>query len=213
MLSPHSSLLRGSGRLRQHSSRMLVRQNLIFTSRRGIIVNRIIIKGVNRQRRRKLPKRIVSDARVQQRGLLPRFHNGAFVCRVRRAILLKHDGLPGRFARGVVLHDPLVAPGVVVAPRLGIEVEGAVVEGRDGEVLDKVDAFVARVGVGSVAYGGRHPPFVAQGDHVLRIQRFDVGADAGCPVGDDGGRAAGAARLVAQFPGEYGGGAFVAVDD
>ena len=176
---------------------MLNGQNLIIAPCRRIIINRIIIKRVNRQRRRKLPKRIIRDARVQQRGLLPRLHHDALVRRVRGAVLLEHDGLPGRFARGVVLQDPLVAPGVVVAPRLRVQVEGAVVEGRDGEVLDEIDALVAGVGVGAVPHGGRHPSFVAQRDHVLRVQRFDVGADAGGPVGDDGGRAAGAARFVA----------------
>ena len=140
---------------------MLIRQNLIIAPRRRIIINRIIIKRINGQRRRKLPKRIIRDARVQQRSLLPRFHDDAFVRRVRGAVFFKHDGLPGRFARGVVLQDPLVAPGVVVAPRLRVQVEGAVVEGRDGEVLDEVDAFVARVGVGAVPHGRRHPPFVA----------------------------------------------------
>ena len=192
---------------------MLIRQNLIIAPRRRIIINRIVIKRINSQRRRELPKRIIRDARVQQRRLLPRLHDGALVRRVRGAVLLEDDGLPGRFARGVVLRDPLAAPGVVVAPRRRVEVEGAVVEGRDGQVLGEVDAFVARVGVGAVPDGGRHPPFVAQRDHVLRVQRFDVRAGAGGPVGDDGGRAAGAARLVAQFPGEDGGGALVPVDD
>lgn len=52
-----------------------------------------------------------------------------------------------------MLRDPGAAPAVVVAPLVGIHVEGAVVQRLDGEVLDKVDAFVAAVGVAAVAAG------------------------------------------------------------
>ena len=192
---------------------MLIRQNLIVTARRGIVINSIIVKRVNGQRCRELPEGVIRDTGVQERGLLPRFADGRVVGRVGRAVLLEDDRLPRRFARRVVLHDPLVAPGLVVAPRIRVEVEGAVVERRDGEVLDKVHPFVPGVGVRAVTHGRCHPPFVAEGHHVLRIQGFDVRADARGPVGDDRGRASGAARLVAQFPCEDGRGVLVAVDD
>lgn len=42
-----------------------------------------------------------------------------------------------------MLGDPLVDPGIVVAPLVRVGVEGAVVERGDGEVLREVDAFVA----------------------------------------------------------------------
>lgn len=49
----------------------------------------------------------------------------------------------------------LRSPRVVVAPGVRVQVEGAVVEGGDGEVLDEVDTFVNRVGVGVVVAGER----------------------------------------------------------
>jgi len=55
-------------------------------------------------------------------------------------------------------------------------VEGAVVEGRDREVGYPVDALVTGVGVATVADAGSivEPAFVAESDHVLRVERFDV---------------------------------------
>ena len=41
-----------------------------------------------------------------------------------------------------MLHDPFVTPAVVVAPLIGVKVESAVVQGRDGQVLDKVNALI-----------------------------------------------------------------------
>ena len=49
--------------------------------------------------------------------------------------------LARRFARCVMLQDPFIAPAVVVAPLIRVEVESAVIYGRDGEVLDKVNAL------------------------------------------------------------------------
>ena len=114
-----------------------------------------------------------------------------------------------------MLRDPGAAPAVVVAPTVGVHVEGAVIEGLDGEVLDEVHAFVAAVGVAAVAAGvaGGQPPFVAERDHVVRVEGFDVCGDGAGPGGDDGGGAAGAARLVAELPAEDRGRGFVPVDD
>lgn len=117
-----------------------------------------------------------------------------------------------------MLFDPRVAPGVVVAPGLWIQVYGAVIEGGDTQVAFKVYAFVTRVGVGLLVAGyagggGGEPAFVAEGDHVVAIELFDVGGDAFGPVVDDVRGAAGAARFVAQFPGEDCCGGFVALDD
>lgn len=176
---------------------MLIRQNLVVTARPGVVVDGIIIKRVNGQRRRELPEGVVGNTRVEECGLLPRLADCRVVGSVGRAVLFKDDGLARRFAGGVVLHDPLVTPAVVVAPRIRVEMESSVVEGGDGEVLDKVDALVPGVGVRAIAHWRRHPPFIAKSHHVLRIQRFDVFADVCGPVGDDRGRAAGTAWLVA----------------
>ena len=40
-----------------------------------------------------------------------------------------------------MLQNPFITPAVVVAPLIGVEVESAVVYGRDGEVLGKVNAL------------------------------------------------------------------------
>ena len=67
---------------------------------------------------------------------------------------------------------------------IGIHVHGPVVQGWDGEVLGKVDALVAAVGIGTVATG-RKPAFIAQTDHVLGVERLDVFAYGGGPVCDN----------------------------
>lgn len=82
---------------------------------------------------------------------------------------MQNDRLAQLLADLVVLCDPRGAPGVVVAPLVGVEVEGTVVDGGDGEVLLEVHALVARVGVAAVAVGkvgggGGQPTFVAEGD-------------------------------------------------
>ncbi len=60
---------------------------------------------------------------------------------------------------------------------------------------------------------GGEPAFVAERDHVVWVEGFDVGRGVRGPLCDDGGTAAGAARFVAEFPAEDCGGGFVAVDD
>lgn len=117
-----------------------------------------------------------------------------------------------------MLRDPRVAPRVVVAPLVGVQVDGAVVDGGDGQVLLEVDAFVAGVGVallvvGQVGRGGGEPAFVAEGDQVSGVQRFDVSGSVGGPFGDDARGTAGAAGFVHQLPAEDGGASLVAVDD
>ncbi len=115
--------------------------------------------------------------RVLQRRLLPRRHHNGFVGRVGGAVFLEDDGFAGRFADSVVLRDPVVDPGVVVAPLVRVGVEGAVVERGDGEVLAEVDAFVAGVGVGAVAERGGEPAFVAEGDEVVGVEGFYCGRE------------------------------------
>ena len=46
---------------------------------------------------------------------------------------------------------------------------------------------------------------------MIRVEGLNVGANAGGPVGDHGGGAAGAARFITQFPGEDGAGCLVAI--
>ena len=114
-----------------------------------------------------------------------------------------------------MLRDPGAAPAVVVAPAVGVHVKRAVVERLDGEVLDEVHAFVAAVGVAAVAaaVAGGQPAFVAERDHVVRVEGFDVGRDGGRPGGYDGGGAAWAARFVAELPAEDCCGGLVPVHD
>lgn len=46
-----------------------------------------------------------------------------------------------------MLLDPGVAPGIVVAPLIGIKMHGAKVESGNGEVFLEIDALVAGVAV------------------------------------------------------------------
>lgn len=167
--SQSSSLLRGNWILRQHGSRVLIRQYLIVTARRAVVVDGIIVIGVNRQSRRKLPKGVIGNTGIQESRLLPRFADCRVIGNVSRAVLFEDDWLARYFACGVMLHDPLVTPGVIVAPRIGIEVESAVVEGGDGEVFDEVNALVPGVRIRAIAHWRGHPSLIAKSHHVLRI--------------------------------------------
>ena len=120
---------------------MLVRQNIVITAGRRVVVNSIIIKRINRQIGPKLPEGVVGHTAALKDGLLPRCADFRVVRGIGRAVLFKNYRLPRRFACCVVLQDPFITPAVVVAPLVGVEVESAVVDGRDGEVLDKVNAL------------------------------------------------------------------------
>lgn len=126
---------------------MLVRQNIVITARRGVVVDGIIIKRVDGQSRPELPEGVVGHTGTLERRLLPRFADLRVVRSVGRPVLFEDDWLARRFACSVVLQDPLITPGVIVTPLIWIEVKSAVVQGRDGEVLDKVDALVPGVSI------------------------------------------------------------------
>ena len=194
---------------------MLIAQDFIVTPGGRVVVQGIRIVRVHpsRKGRRKLPKGVVSHARVEQGRLLPRLHDDGMVRGVRRSVFLEDNGLPGLLPDEIVLRDPLITPGVIVAPLIGIQVEGAIIEGRDGEVLGKIDTFIATVCVGAITEWWCQPSLIAKSDHVCRVDGFDVCAYAFGPSRDHGGGAAGAARLVAQFPTEDCRGGFVAIDD
>lgn len=70
-----------------------------------------------------LPDRVRRDLRAVHHRQLPRPLNRRVV--QRRAVLLQDDRLARGRADGVVLEDPLVRPGVVVAPGVRIDVEYA----------------------------------------------------------------------------------------
>ena len=194
---------------------MLRRQHRIL---RVIGPNRvdIILTDPARQvRRAKLPKTIIRDpCRIHHRHL-PRQLRSRMIMRKRRAILLQHHGLAHTRADAIVLADPRAAPRVIVPPRVRVQMEGAVVERGDAQVRSEVDADVAAVGVATVtnAVSWCKPALIAERHHVRAVEGLDIGAGVGGPVGDDGGGAALAARLVAELPGEDGGGILVAVDD
>ena len=88
---PWPSLLRGSWIFSQHSSRVLVRQNIVITSRRRVVVNGIIIKGINRQSGPKLPEGVVGHTAALKHCLLPRCADFRVVRGIGRAILFKND--------------------------------------------------------------------------------------------------------------------------
>ena len=184
-----AKLQRRRRRLRRHRSRMLHPQRLPIAPTRRIIVNRIPIIRIHPilERRRKLPKAITRDTRLAHHRALPQRHILLPQRRARRRVLLQDDRFPGSFANGVVLRDPGAAPGVVVAPLVRVEVEGAVVDGGNGEVFDEIHAFVAAVGVATVAAceGRLQPAFVAHANHVVCVQALDVLTDRSRPIRDD----------------------------
>lgn len=51
------------------------------------------------------------------------------------AVFLKHDRFPLLFRQGTMLLNPRAAPRKIVAPLVGIHIEGSIVEGGDLEVL------------------------------------------------------------------------------
>ena len=187
-----SNLLKLSNTLLQHRSRMLRHQLLKFLRP---ISQRIDIAHARRVRRRrpKLPKLITGQLRIFEHGSLPLGLRRQPIGR--RAVFFEDDGLPRRGADGVVFADPSVAPGVVVGPGVWVEVEGAVVDGGDFEVAGEIDAFGAGVGVGAVARVAE-PAFVAEGDEVGWVKRFDQGGDFRGPVVDNVGGAGVAARFI-----------------
>ena len=55
-----------------------------------------------------------------------------------------------------------------VPPLVRIAVEGAIVKGGNGQVLDKVYSLIARVSVAAIAYRSRiKPAFITECNHVL----------------------------------------------
>lgn len=100
--------------------------------------------------------------------------------------------------------NPLVAPVVGRAPGLGVEVEGAEVEGGDLQVRLEVEALAVAEGVAVIGAGGEPEALVAERDHVLGVERLDVRRRVTRPLGEHGRRAAVAARLVGELPREHG---------
>ena len=117
----------------------------------------------------KLPHHITRDARLGQRCVLPFPHDGDPVFAVGHGVFLQKDGFAEVLPDGVMLRDPGIAPRVIVAPEVGIEVESAVIDCGDGEVLLEVNTFVARVSVAAVVVWevgrcGGEPSFVTKGN-------------------------------------------------
>ena len=88
---PRPSLLRGSRIFSQHGSRVLVRQNIVITAGRRVVVNGIIIKRIDRQIGPKLPKGVVGHTAVLKDCLLPRCADLRVVRGISRAVLFKDD--------------------------------------------------------------------------------------------------------------------------
>ena len=88
---PWPSLLRGSRIFSQHGSRVLVRQNIVITTGRRVVVNGIVIKGINRQSGPKLPKGVIGHTGALKHCLLPRCADFRVICGIGRAILFKND--------------------------------------------------------------------------------------------------------------------------
>lgn len=75
----------------------------------------------------------------------------------------------------------------------------------------EITAFAELVRVGAVAF--ETEAFLAGGDHVRTVERFDVGCGVGHPFVEDIEVAAVAARLVGELPGENGRRVAVAAND
>ena len=88
---PWPSLLRGSRIFSQHGSRVLVRQNIVITAGRRVVVNGIIIKRINGQIRPKLPEGVVGHTAALKDCLLPRCADFRVVRGIGRAILFKDN--------------------------------------------------------------------------------------------------------------------------
>lgn len=164
----------------------------------GIVIQRLSPAG---ELGSKLPHHISSDARLLHHRVLPWAHDAHTILAIRDGVFFEKDGLAQLLADGIVLRDPRVAPRVVVPPLVSVHVDGAVVKGWDGQILLEIDAFVAGVGVtllvvGDIGRGGGKPAFVAEGNHMLGVEIFDVSGGVGGPFGNDAGGAAGAAGLV-----------------
>lgn len=80
--------------------------------------------------------------------------------------------------------------------------EGAEIDGRDGEVGGEVRSRANGVWIRAIRAGGEAEAFVAEAHHVVGVERLDIGRDGGNPVCDDRRVAAAAAWLVGEFPGE-----------
>lgn len=187
---------------------MLEAQNLVLGV---VVVDRVDVPKVRSRHaevvRAKLPNLVSGDAALDH-GVLPGLVYGRMVPREGSTILLQDDGLARLLADLVVLNDPVAAPGILIAPRVRIQVEGPVVERADAQVGDKVDALPPRVRVRPVVAAEgrsrREPALVPERHQVARVEALDVLGHVRRPLGDDGRGAALAARLVAQLPREYG---------
>ena len=204
------SVIRPTHILRQHRLCMIRRQRRII--RRPILQAKRVpsTRPTLSVRGRELPKLVRRDLRAVQHRLLPRLLARHHIDG--GPVLLEDDGLVRGLANRVVLLDPRVAPRLVVPPRVGIQVEGAVIERVDAQVLLEIDAFRARVRVGAIA-AGTQPALIAKRDHVRRVEGFNVAGGLRRPVVDDAAVTAVAAGLIHQFPGENGRRGFIPVDD
>lgn len=150
---------------------MLGDQRVVVTSGGRIVIEivRVIRIYTVGQRRRKLPERIICDARIRQRSRLPRLHPRR-LDRIRRAVLLEDDGLPSRAAKVIMVLNPGIPETHrirTISPALRIKMKSTVVKRRNSEVLSEVDALIQGVSVGAVAARGSQPALVAERDHVL----------------------------------------------
>ena len=96
--------------------------------------------------RPKLPDLIRRQPTLQY-SLLPRRLGRSMIIWEWSPILFKDDWLSCCLADSVMLLDPFAAPGVVVSPGVGIEMEDAIIESLNFQVSDEIDAFCATVGI------------------------------------------------------------------
>lgn len=91
--------------------------------------------------------------------------------------------------------------------------EGAVVDGADGEVLNEIDAFKAGICIRAIAVPRRKPALVTKCYQMRCVKRLDICADIRRPIGDDGGGAAVTAGFIAELSSEDCGRTFVSTND
>jgi len=154
-----------------------------------------------------LPKHVSTSTGCVERSGLPTELDRAIVV---VAELLEHARLVQRRAHLSMVLDPRITPSLRGRdrPGVGVQVVRAEVDGGHSAVCCEIRALGESIRVGTIAWQAES--FLARRDHVLRVQTFDVRGRCGDPVRELGGRAAIAAGLIGEFPGEDRGGGGVA---
>ena len=132
-----------------------------------------------------LPEQIRSHSHIlqPQAGVLPLALHWAVVRSYIDTVLLQEAGLVSFFASSSVRSDPCVAPVIRCTPGLGVQVNCAEGDVGQREVSGKIETFAKLVGVRAIA--GETEALVADGNHMVGVERADVVGRATDPVGQN----------------------------